>query len=73
MDIHHFIGKKSHTETCWVMTQKGYEHLKKKGISPETLARRMPGMPVENYFKSCPMWWVHNGWVEEAEGQLQLF
>lgn len=72
MDIHHFIGKKAHTETCWVYTQKGYDYLVRKQTSPENLATRQPGMPVPGYHQSCPMWWVHNGWVAESEGQLQL-
>lgn len=71
MDIHHFVGKKSHTETCWVYSQKGYEMLLRKNIENDSIK---PGLPVaEFYQKSCPMWWTHNGWVEEAEGQLSLF
>lgn len=74
MDIHHFIGKKSHTETYWTYTQEGYDYMLRKGVSPDNLTTRKPGMPVPEYFRqTCPMWWVYNGWVEEAQGQLTLF
>jgi len=75
MDIHHFVGKKAHTETCWVYTQKGYEESKESPyLTPNDLELRKPGMPVGEYYRqSCPMWWVYNGWVTEAEGQLTLF
>lgn len=64
MDIHHFVGKKSHTKTCWVYSQKGYDYLAKKLISH--IADCMPGMPVPEMFRlSCPQWWTYNGWVEE--------
>lgn len=75
MDIHHFIGKLSHTQTHWVYTQKGYEHIKQKLPNADHKWWE-PGKPVpEHYRQSCPMWWTYNGWVEEAvvEGQLTLF
>jgi hypothetical protein len=76
MDIHHFHGKKSHTDTCWIYTQKGYDLMVRKQVSPEHLAEKEVGKPVPEFYRqSCPMWWVHNGWVEEAQhdkGELKI-
>jgi hypothetical protein len=71
MDITDYYNKKSHTSTCWVYTQKGYDLLVSEQVSDAE--SRKPGTPVaEHYRKSCPTWWVVNGWVEEAGGhQIQ--
>lgn len=74
MDIINTVDQYVTTETCWVMTQAGYDMLVRKRVSPVNLATRQPGMPVpDQYRQSCPIWWVYNGWVAEADGQLSLW
>ncbi len=59
-------------QTHWVYTQKGYEHSVAQGNADSN--DRKPGMPVPEIFRiTCPASWVQNGWVEEAEGQVDLF